>query len=265
MLLRFAIRILLGIALLVIGYWTLLFFAQRRIMYPAPSAAGAPPRPADAEQIWLEANGTQTEAWYLPPLVSRAGPAPLLIFTHGNGELIDYWPSLFAEPRQWGMAVLLVEYPGYGRSSGSPSRASIEAAVQAAHEWASNHPGIDRNRIVAYGRSLGGGAAAVLATSREVSALILESTFTSPRAFAPGMGAPGFLVRDNFDNLATVKTFKKPILILHGQLDQIIPIAHGQALAEAAGVELLTMPCGHNDCPRQWAAIRAFLLQHHIL
>jgi uncharacterized protein len=255
--------ILLGFLLV---YWAALFFWQRTLLFPAPSTAGAPARPRDAKVIWLETAAAQVEAWYLPPLVSSSAPAPLLLFTHGNGELIDYWPDDFEEPRRWGMAVLLLEYPGYGRSGGVATQLTITAAVLAAFDWARQQPSIDPDHIIAYGRSVGGAAAAALAEERPVAAMILESSFTSIRAFAIRYGAPALLVRDKFDNLETVRRFEKPLLILHGEYDLTIPVAHGRALhAAQPASEFHLLPCGHNDCPRPWAAIKRFLEKHHLL
>ncbi|MDQ2669474.1 MAG: alpha/beta hydrolase [Gemmatimonadota bacterium] len=256
----------LVIAALVILYWALLFTRQRSILFPAPDPATAPPRPADARSVWLETPAGHVEAWYLPPLSARNSPAPLLIFTHGNGELIDYWPGEFGTPRRWGMGVLLVEYPGYGRSEGQPSQATVTAAVLAAYDWAAGNAEVDRSRIVAYGRSLGGGAATVLARSRPTAALILESSFTSVHAFARRMGAPAFLVRDRFDNREGVRELEIPILIAHGERDGIIPVSHAHALRAAQPrSELVLLPCGHNDCPRPWRPIERFLRSNRIL
>jgi uncharacterized protein len=260
----------LGISIVagvVLVYWTFLFFWQRSMLFPAPSATGAPPPPSDAQTIWLDIPHARVEAWYLPPTAREsAGPAPLVVFTHGNGELIDDWPGDFAVPRGWGIGVLLVEYPGYGRSSGSPSERSVTDAVLAAYDWALAQASIDPRRIVAYGRSVGGGAATALATARPVAALILESTFTSVAAFASRYGAPGLLVRDRFDNLAAVRRFTGPVLILHGEHDETIPVSHGRALhAAQPSSELVVMPCGHNDCERPWSVIRGFLGKHRLL
>jgi len=257
----------LAAAAVLAGYWLLLFLAQRSLLFPAPGAAGAPARPADAERIWLAAaDGARSEAWFLPAAAPAAAPRPLLVFTHGNGELIDFWPAAFDEPRGWGVGVLLVEYPGYGRSPGHASERTITAGVVAAYDWARTRPDVDPARIVAYGRSVGGGAACQLAARRPVAALILESTFTSIRPFARGFGAPAFLVRDPFDNLAVVRGWRGPLLLLHGSRDDIIAPSHGQALAAAAPqAELHLLPCGHNDCPRQWPLVRAFLDRHGLL
>ena len=263
-------KLAIGGALVAIGllaaYWALLFFAQRSILFPAPRLAGAPPRPTDAEQIWLNTSFGRVEAWYLPAIRSASGAAPLVVFSHGNAELIDYWPEEFDEPRRWGVGVMLVEYPGYGRSDGAPSQPSITEGMLAAYDWAKQHADVDASRIIPYGRSLGGGAASILALARPVPALILESSFSSVAAFAAGFGAPAFLVRDKFDSVAALRSFKGPTLILHGDRDDIVPPHHARALAAAASEATLKfMPCGHNDCPRPWADVRAFLDQHGLL
>ncbi len=257
--------VLVAVTLLA-AYWALLFFAQRSILYPAPRLMGAAPRPSDAEQIWLNTSFGRVEAWYLPAIRPAQSRSPLMMFTHGNGELIDYWPGEFGEPRRWGFGVLLVEYAGYGRSDGTPSQPSITEGMLAAYDWAVGHPDVDPSRIIPYGRSLGGGAAAVLSLARPVPALILESSFSSVTAFAAGFGAPAFLVRDKFDSVTALKSFTGPILILHGDRDDLVPPQHANALAAAASrATLKFLPCGHNDCPRPWAEVHAFLVEAGLL
>ena len=263
---RIAIGAVFVAAAVVAAYWVFLFFAQRTMLFPAPPPGSAPPRPPFVQQVWLTTSFGRVEAWYLPAIRSAGGPAPLLVFSHGNGELIDYWPEEFDEPRRWGVGVMLVEYPGYGRSDGAPSQPSITEGMLAAYDWAKQHADVDASRIIPYGRSLGGGAASILALARPVPALILESSFSSVAAFAAGFGAPAFLVRDKFDSVAALRSFKGPTLILHGDRDDIVPPHHARALAAAAGEATLKfMPCGHNDCSRPWVEVRAFLGRNGLL
>lgn len=248
------------------GYWALLYSVQRQMLFPIPRAPAASQPPEGVAGIWLQTSSGAVEAWYLAPRPTPTGPAPLIVFTHGNGELIDFWPDRFDEPRAWGFGILLVEYPGYGRSQGRPSQATIEETVEAAYEWAIAQPTVDANRIVAYGRSVGGGAACALIRKRTVAALILESSFTSVAAFARSYGAPRFLVRDPFDNEAALRGYRGPLLILHGADDAIIPPDHARRLAAAAPqAELHLLACGHNDCPRAWPIIRTFVASHAIV
>lgn len=254
------------VALVAGAWWTLLFLMQRQMMFPRPAVLGSPSRPADARQVWLDVAGHRVEAWLLPPLAQAPPPHPVLLYAHGNAELIDYWPPGFDEPRRWGYAVLLVEYPGYGRSGGAPSRASVRATMLAAHDWVGAEPGLDPARIVGLGRSLGGGAMAELSRERRLAALILESTFTSVADLARGMLAPPFLVRDPFDPRAALAQFDGPVLILHGMRDEVIPVRHARGLHDAAPTARLELlPCGHNDCVRPWPVVREFLDGHGLL
>ncbi len=236
---------------------------QRPATYPRPPRPAAPAAlPAGTQQVWLGPN-RDLEAWLLRPAVGTP-PFPALIYTHGNGELIDHWVAPFSPMTDAGVAVLLVEYPGYGRSGGRPNRTSITAGIIAAFDYASRHPEIDARRIVAYGRSLGGAAACALAAERPVGALILESTFTSMADLIPRL-VPRALVLDPFDSQAVLAAGAPPVLVLHGARDRIIPFSHAEALARTAGTEPIPLPCGHNDCPRQWPLILRFLRRHAIV
>jgi uncharacterized protein len=261
-----AVTVAISVLGLAVAYSAAMVFLQRRLLFPRPTVAGAPERPKDAIQVWLSTSAGSIEAWYLPPLRRRAGPAPAVVFFHGNGELIDFLPADFAEPRRWGMGVLLVEFPGYGRSSGTPSEGAITEGVLAAHDWTKAQSMIDPQKIIAHGRSLGGGAAAILAGKRPTAGLLLESTFTSVRAFAHGFWLPEFVVLDPFDTLAVLRAYGGPVLVLHGKYDQLVPVRHAEELALAARhSELEIVPCGHNDCPSSWSTIRRFLLARGII
>jgi fermentation-respiration switch protein FrsA (DUF1100 family) len=258
-----------ALAAVAFALWLLLGAAERAVLFPGSFAA--PDGRADVaryggQEVWLEHPGGRSEAWLLPGVRPAGDAGPLLLYAHGNGELIDHWGGEFEAPRRAGLSVLLVEYPGYGRSSGRPSQTSVAAAMAAAYDWAVRQPGVDPQRIIGYGRSLGGGAACGLARERPVAALVLESTFTSVRDLARALGFPPLLVRDAFDNLAVVRRFAKPVLLLHGERDASIPPSHAALLHRAApGSELHLLPCGHNDCRRPWPLVQRFLLAHGLL
>ena len=198
------------------------------------------------------------------PLPAPPAAFPLIIYTHGNGELIDHWVEPFARITAAGLGVLLVEYPGYGRSGGRPNQRSISEATLAAYDFALTRAEVDAGRIVAYGRSLGGAAACILAANRPIAALVLESSFTRTADVLPRVLPPAWVL-DPFDNLAVVATGVAPTLVLHGTRDRVIPASHGERLAQAAGTTAIPMPCGHNDCPRPWPAILGFLRRQGIV
>jgi pimeloyl-ACP methyl ester carboxylesterase len=246
------------------AYLALLFMVQRSILFPMPPEVPAGP-PHGTEDVRVRYEGGEAYGIYLAP-IDATGTAPLLMFMHGNGELADYWAEEFDTARRWGVGVLLVEYPGYGRATGSPSEKSITESVIALYDWAAKEPRVDATKVVAYGRSLGGGAAVRLAINRPVAAMILESTFTSVADFAARFGAPGALIRDRFDNRTSLSRYRGPLLILHGRHDTIVPFAHGQELATLVpGAQFVELPCGHNDCPREWRRIESFLESSGVL
>ena len=247
----------------------LIFFGQRRLIFPGSSAEGAGPEAVGGERVWLEDGAGRTEAWWLPARRGAEGGS-LLLYAHGNGELIDHWAEAFEPARVRGVAVLLVEYPGYGRSGGSPSEHSIRTTMAAAFDHAVRERGIAPARIVGWGRSLGGGAVCALAQERPLAALVLESTFVSIVSMAQRMGLPALLarllVRDGFDNLNALRRFAGPVLLLHGTRDDLIPPAEAEALHDAApGAELHWLPCGHNDCARPWGPVLRFLAAQGML
>ncbi len=242
---------------LLLGFAGFVLLAQRSILFPRPVQFTRPSR-GPAEVVPLSEGG----GLFLDPGTSGRGRAPLLIFLHGNGETADLWVDDFALPRKRGWAVLLVEYPGYGGTPGSPSERSIVTTSLAAYDWAIHDSRIDSSRMVIYGRSLGGGAATQLAIRRPVAALVLESAFTSVRPLAARFLVPGFLVRDPFDNLKALRDFRGPLLVMHGLRDDIVPPDQGRALAKAVpGSTFLPLPCGHNDCTRPWPEIFDWLDQ----
>ena len=256
------------------GYCIFLFLMQRSILFPRNQI----PFPADTgteisglEKIWLDTEFGKIETWYLPPVSGQqAKPAATVIFGHGNGELIDYWPEELQNFTRMGIGLLLVEYPGYGRSSGTPSQKSITGAFVAAYDALLSREEVDPSRIILFGRSLGGGAVCALARQRPSAALILMSTFTSVQSMAAKFLAPKFLIRDPFNNLEVVKDYKGPVLVIHGQDDSIIPFAHGANLHRVAkNSRLITYESGHNDCPPDWRQfwkdITLFLTDNEII
>jgi pimeloyl-ACP methyl ester carboxylesterase len=240
---------------------------QRFVTFPSPPRNASNPGALAAnagEQVWLAADGDRVEAWLLPSS-ERATPGPLVIYAHGNGELIDMRATEFAALRDAGLSVMLVEYPGYGRSDGSPSEASVTAALVAAYDWAAASRRFDAQRIVGYGRSLGGGAIAQLAARRPLAALLLESTFENLEDVVMGYGVPRWLLLNHFDTGAVLREYRGPVLVLHGTRDHVFASEHARALASIAPNATLHLEaCGHNDCPRQWELVLSFLARNGV-
>jgi hypothetical protein len=245
------LRVAAVVLLLYFAYAALLFFGQRGMAFPVgliPSP-GDLPLPPDAERVSLDLPFGAVDAIFMRAGAAGSGPAPAVLFAHGNAELIEYNLLPFEPWRAAGYHVLLVEYPGYGRSAGSPSQATLDAAWLAAFDWLVARPEVDPARVVAIGRSLGSGPTLALAATRPVAAVVLQSAFASTTLFAHERLVPGFLVRDRWDNIAAIRRFGGPVLAGHGRRDEVIPVRHGERIAALPNVTFDWYDCGHNDCP----------------
>jgi pimeloyl-ACP methyl ester carboxylesterase len=234
-------------ALLYAVYLSALVANQRSLIYPGvhDRVEPAPPLGRDIVPLRIDTSLGAVDSLFLPAPTAGA-PQPVVVFAHGNGEVIDYWVSALQGFQERGIGVLLVEYPGYGRSTGSPSERSIRATMDAAYDRIAADPRVDRARIFGFGQSLGGGAICLLARDRPLRALILQSTFTSLDRFAVRFAAPPFLLRDHYNNLSSVRSFRGPMLVIHGRHDAVVPWQQGQELASASPHSTFKLyDCGH--------------------
>ncbi len=236
-------------------YAGLLFFFQRSMIFPRGMIPSVPEPVISPHirQIRLETGKESVDMWLLEADARFERPCPAVIFAHGNAELIDFWPEYLDRFQHIGIHLLLVEYPGYGRSTGRPSQTSITRVLTAAYDRLISLEQVDSRRIILFGRSIGGGAVCSLAKVRPSAAIILMSTFTGIRYFAIRYGLPSALVRDPMDNLGFLQNYEQPVLVLHGRHDEIIPYSHALLLLSASPkASLISWECGHNDCPPDW-------------
>jgi len=236
--------------------------------------------PIRASDEWLEppnlrvqdvefqsADGSQIHAWWCPP--ENWEPAQgATLHCHGNaGNLSHRSASIAGWQDQLNQAVLIFDYPGYGRSTGKPGEAGCYAAADAAYDWLTQVARVPPENLLLYGVSLGGGVAVELASRRPHRALVLVNTFTSIPDMAqkqyPWLPAR-WLVRNRFDNLAKIGKCQKPIFVAHGTADPLIPFAQGERLFAAAPEPkyfLRMEGCDHDHTagPDFYTALRKFL------
>jgi len=242
-------------------------FANHKVKIPQGVIEQFP----EMEIIPIQTDYGKTESWLLPPLEKNDdNPSPLIIIAHGNGTIIDYWPKRLDGIRDLGFSVLLVEYPGYGRSNGKPSEEAIEQALVRAYDSVVTRDEIDSDKVIMLGRSLGGGAICSLARQRKSAGLILLSTFYGVKPFARKYLLPKIVMGPTFDNLNVVDNYDNPILILHGKNDTVIPLLHATRLhSTARHSELIIYDCNHFNCPPDWdnfwMDITPFLLKCEVI
>ena len=245
----------LQIALLAyLGLAALIYFRQSSLVFLPEIDLTLTASPADIGLDFTAlklptTDGETLEGWYVPADTKGRG---LVLFFHGNagniGQRLDYL-RMFHDV---GFASLIIDYRGYGRSSGTPSEEGTYLDAGAAWRHATQSLGFPAARIVLFGESLGGGVAAKLATDERPGALVLASTFTS----VPDMGAELYpwlpirlLARIRYETLARLPHVGCPLLVIHSRKDDVIPFPHGRRLFEAARQpkQFLEIDGGHND------------------
>lgn len=242
----------------------------RSALYPAPSVPVPSPPPLPLEEVRLTLGTGETAVGWARAASSLPSEAPVVLFFHGNGENLQTmsWAGMFEDLEQLGVAYLAVDYPGYGRSSGRPSEEGLMATGDAAVAWARrHHPG---RPLVLCGWSLGAALAIPTAARHpaEVQGLIALSPWTS-LADVASHHFPAFLVkallRERYASLDAARRVRIPALVIHGDLDDLIPAAQGKLIAEALAGPTKWVPvpgAGHNDLfaqPVVWREMAAFL------
>jgi uncharacterized protein len=212
-----------------------MYIFQRNLLFPV-----RPDRvtPADAgfeeaqEHVLRTDDGEQIVTWLRRPADSRR---PLFLMFLGNGDNLGIVAPRLRQMTEDGSGVLAVAYRGYSGSTGAPSEAGLTQDAETAYRFALGV--VPANRIVVFGYSLGSGVGVPLATRHEIAALVLFAPFSS----AVAVGAAVYplipirlLMKDQFRSIEVIAKVKVPILMVHGERDEVVPIAFGRELYAAA-------------------------------
>jgi len=172
-------------------------------------------------------------AWYVP----REDARGVVLFFHGNGGNVSHYVHSLAVLNRLGFSSLIVDYRGYGRSEGAPSEKGTYLDAEASWQYVVRTLNIPPERIVIFGRSLGGSIAAWLARKHTPRLLILESSFTSMRDVAaelyPWMPTT-LLLGKMYSTETFLQDVRCPVLVIHSPDDEIVPYAHGLRLFDRA-------------------------------
>lgn len=190
-----------------------------------------PTPPRGVEERWITTDdGVRIHAWY----AAADSTAPTLVWSHGNGGNIAGRGEILLALRARGLNVLAYDYRGYGKSEGAPNEDGVYRDALAAYD-SERARGTVAERIVCFGESLGGAVSIRLATERACAGVAVVSTFTSLRDVARSHFGPlAALAGSRFDSLARVHELAVPLLIAHGDHDEIVPFALGEQLYAAA-------------------------------
>lgn len=211
--------------------------------------------PADValvfEDIYFETeDGVRINGWFIPVADSRT----VLLWFHGNaGNLSHRVDPLRLLHHELNINIFMVDFREYGRSEGLVSEEGTRQDALSSYDYLLTRPDIDPEKIIVFGQSLGAAVAVELATSRDLQGLILEAPFTSIREMArtllPWLPIGGFL-STKYDSLSKIKTIRAPLLVMHGDRDEVIPFSQGRQLYEAGNEPKTFYPisgAGHNN------------------
>jgi fermentation-respiration switch protein FrsA (DUF1100 family) len=245
----------LQIVLLVyLGLVALIYFKQSSLVFlpemdrdyrASPATIGLPFKPLKLGTT----DGETLDGWFVPAQDETRG---LVIFFHGNAGNIAHRLDYLRMFHELGLATLIVDYRGYGLSSGSPTEQGTYRDAEAIWRHARDVLRFPADRIVLFGESLGGGVAAQLAANHRPAALVLASTFTS----VPDLGADLYpllpirlLAHIRYETLKKLALISCPVMVIHSRNDEIIPFTHGRRLFEAAlpPKKFLEVDGGHNE------------------
>lgn len=213
-----------------------MYLAQRKLIYPATEVSlrhelhGLP----DLRAVTTEPEpGLVLTHWFHPP----TSPADrLIVFFHGNGSHHDNSTSKMRPFIDAGFGLLAVGYRGYSGNPGKPSEEGLTADARSALDWAAGE-GYGPERLVYFGESLGTAVAVKMASERSPTCLVLEappSSVAEVAQFHYWYLPVKPLIKDPWDSLSRIARVGAPVLVLHGELDRVVPVRFGRKLYEAA-------------------------------
>jgi fermentation-respiration switch protein FrsA (DUF1100 family) len=242
--------------LVYLGLLALVYFKQDALVFQPTIDRGFQATPASIglgfDPLALTTpDGETLDGWHVP--AGRGKPARgLVIIFHGNAGNISHRLDYLRMFHDLGFASLIIDYRGYGRSSGRASEEGSYIDADTAWQHATQALGYPAKHIVVFGESLGGAVATQLAATRQPAALVLASTFTS----VPDLGAEIYpwlpirlLARIRYDSRDRLSQVNSPVLVIHSLQDDIIPFAHGERLFAVARApkRFMEIEGGHNE------------------
>ena len=227
-----SIQIIVLIYLVILGF---LYFYQRNLMYhPNENNYSGDKLSVDIKEVKVETgDNIDLLGWYHEKDIKKY---KTILFFHGNAGSLENRIHKLNHFRDMKVNFLIIAWRGFSGNKGKPSEEGLYEDGNSAINWLLNK-GANQENIILYGESLGTGVATHLAQKKNFAGMILETPFTSmidaAKNFYPYIPV-GLLLKDKFDNKSKIKNISVPILIMHGEADQIVPFYMGKKIYEIA-------------------------------
>lgn len=214
-----------------------LFVLQRNFIYFPGRNLGTPEQYGATawEAVSLRSDdGMKITAWRH----DAASGYPTLVYFHGNAGHIGDRIGKYSAIAEAGFGVVVLSYRGYGNSEGTPTEEGLYRDARAAINYALGEMGLPVSRLVLYGESLGTGVAIQMATEYPVAGIVLEAPYTSivrrGQAMFPRIIPVSLLLKDRFASIDKIGQVKAPLLLFHGEKDNVVPVSDGREIFDAA-------------------------------
>ena len=223
---------------IVIAYIVLIifiYFYQRNLLYhPSENNYQGDKIQFDYDEIFIEVDEEiKLKSWIIENNFKKY---KTLVIFHGNAGDLSNRIYKLNELYKLDINILLISWRGFSGNKGSPTEQNLYKDAEAAIKWL-NEKNINNNQIILYGESLGSGVAVELGKKNNFSSIILESPFTSiensAKIYYPYLPVR-LLLKDRYDSISKIKMINTPILIMHGEKDDVVPISMGKELFEKA-------------------------------
>ncbi len=203
------------------------FLFPDRFVFALPSDLGL-----DFEDVYFQTeDGVLLSGWFVPGQIDVTW-----LWFHGNAGNISYrLDNLALLHHRLAVNIFIFDYRGFGKSQGRACGERLFLDADASLSYLLSRPDVDPGKIVFFGRSLGSAVAVELATRQKCLGLILESPFALPAEMMETFPLFQTIVfRTKYDTLSKIKSITVPLLILHGDRDEVVPFEMGKLLYEAA-------------------------------
>ena len=230
--------IYLTLSSLIIAYIVLIifiYFYQRNLLYhPSENNYQNDKIQFNYDEIFITVDEEiQLKSWIIKKDFKKF---KTLVIFHGNAGHLSNRIYKLNELYKLDINILLISWRGFSGNKGSPTENNLYTDAEAAIKWL-NGEGIINSQIILYGESLGSGVAVELGKENNFNSIILESPFTSiensAKIYYPYLPVR-LILKDRYDSISKIKMINVPILVMHGEKDDVVPFSMGKELFEKA-------------------------------